>query len=126
MNLTKTEMIDLIYSCTNVDKSTIEKEIWSTVNMHDNYISFSLNPAYYVLPTDENITVFITFSNQIYSNGKIIQECLIMSPESQEIIDEQYLFYYISIPMLLNKKINNEKVENWELSILEKTSIKNS
>ena len=49
MNLTKTEMIDLIYSCTNVDKSTIEKEIWSTVNMHDNYISFSLNPAYYVL-----------------------------------------------------------------------------
>ena len=72
-----------------------------------------INPNYYVLPTTNDlllVNIVITDDNQ----QQEITESLIMSPETQQIIDPNKLFYYISIPKIKEKK----KLTNWEKRIL--------
>lgn len=105
MQLNDEELITLIHDCTDLDKSIIKKEIIPTVIYENGNILFEMKSEYYVLPSkSDTLSVCISFTDDIYRDGNAIQECLIMNPSSQDIIDTEHLFYYISIKMIKELK----------------------
>lgn len=112
MQFNEDELIELIKCCMNLDKKII-KSILNTIVINDNIIEFKINPDYYVLPTTNDLLlVNIIITNEKYRQE--INESLIMSPITQEIIDPNRLFYYISIPKIKEK----DKLTNWEKRII--------
>ena len=111
MDFTNSEIINLIKSCTDLNDKIIKNEILPTVLVNNN-ITFEMNSDYYVLPTTKDklfVTIVFTFDNL----NSIVEEGLIMNPNSGMIIDFDRLFYYISIPKILDKKY----LLDWELKI---------
>lgn len=105
MQFNDKELIALIYDCTGLDKKIIEKEILPTVICENGNILFKMKSEYYVLPSKrDTLSVCISFTDEIYRDGNAIQECLIMNPSSQDIIDTEHLFYYVSLKMLKELK----------------------
>lgn len=112
MQFTENELINLIKSCMDLEEKVI-KNIINTVVIKNNIIEFKIDPDYYVLPTTTDLLlVNIIITKEKYKNE--IMEALIMSPITQEIIEPNKLFYYISIPKIKEKN----KLTDWEKRII--------
>ncbi len=112
MQFKEKELINLIKSCMNLEEKVV-KNIINTVVIKNNIIEFKINPAYYVLPTTSDLLlVNIIITTENYKEE--IMEALIMSPITQEIIEPNKLFYYISIPKIKEKN----KLTDWEKRII--------